>query len=441
MEPMVSYQSTSRALMGSALAKFVRPAIGWNNLRESYNHQAASMRLALRDLAVPSNAHKGGTKVSAILRYRRVPAAVEWLGTAFGFAKHHVVTGEGDSILSAQLTVGDHMIMVLPVDDSDLAQLIKQPDELGSIETQSCYIVVDDAAAHYRKAKTAGATILLDISDDGFGGSGYACRDPEGHIWTFGTHDPWQAQPHAKVRSTWLGRGLAMGAALSTIAIVATIAGWMLPRSPTFSAEAIRLQHETAAAQQHAEQEEKRATLLADELSQERNARDTVERAVRQARELLAQEQSAKRAAETSTRQLEGQLAAARRSNEAAEQKVREAGAQIASERAARQAAERAASETSKEINRERDAKQQAERSTRDAVEQLTREQRAKDEALRATKLAREQLAQTQGEKSDALVKDSWARASRQKKVDDRIWDCEPRPPDGQVTCRPITGK
>jgi hypothetical protein len=74
-------------------------------------------------------------------------------------------------------------------------------------------------------------------------------------------------------------------------------------------------------------------------------------------------------------------------------------------------------------------------------VEQLTREQRAKDEALRATKLAREQLAQTQGEKSDALAKDTSARPSRQKKVDDRIWDCEPRPPDGQVTCRPITGK
>lgn len=438
MEPAVSYQSTSRAVMGSALARFVRP----ENLREHYNHRAAGMRLTLRNLAAPDNTQAAGTKVAAILRYRSVPAAVDWLCTAFGFAKHRVATGEDGSVLSARLTVGDHMIMVLPVDDSSLSQFIRQPDELGSIETQSCYIVVDDADAHYRNAKAAGATILLDISDDGFGGSGYACRDPEGHIWTFGTHDPWDAQPRSNVRSAWPGRGLAMAAALSSVAIVAAVAGWKLPRSPTFSAEAIRLQQETAAAQQHAEQEEKRATLLAEELSQERNARDSVERAVRQARELLAQEQGAKKTAEVSSRQLEGQLAAARRSNEAAEQKVKEAGTQIASERVARQAAERAASETTKEINRERDARQQVERSTQDTVEQLAREQRAKDEALRAARLAREQLAQTLGEKSDAVpTKDASARPPRQKKVDDRIWDCEPRPPDGQVTCRPISSK
>jgi len=23
------------------------------------------------------------------------------------------------------------------------------------------------------------------------GASGYTCRDPEGHVWSFGDHDPW----------------------------------------------------------------------------------------------------------------------------------------------------------------------------------------------------------------------------------------------------------
>ena len=24
-----------------------------------------------------------------------------------------------------------------------------------------------------------------------YGGRGYSCRDPEGHLWNFGTFDPW----------------------------------------------------------------------------------------------------------------------------------------------------------------------------------------------------------------------------------------------------------
>ena len=28
---------------------------------------------------------------------------------------------------------------------------------------------------------------------DGEGGRVYTCRDPEGHIWSFGTYDPWRA--------------------------------------------------------------------------------------------------------------------------------------------------------------------------------------------------------------------------------------------------------
>ena len=444
MGPVVSSQSTSRDGTGSALSGAVALRSGGRTHENAAMTEPPSLRLILWNFAVPNDAATAGTKFTPVLHYRSLPTAVDWLCAAFGFEKHRVVTGEDGRVLHAHLTFGDHMIMVLPVDDSGLARFISQPDEVGGAETQSSYIVVDDADAHYRKAKAAGATILLDINDDALGGRGYACRDPEGHIWSFGTYDPWTAQPRSDVGSArlGLGRGLAMAAALSSVTVIAAIAGWMLPRAPTFSPEAIRLQQETVATQQRAGQEEKRATLLAEELSQERSAKDSAERAARQARELLAQEQGAKKTAEINTRQLEGQLAATRRSNEAAEQKVKEAGAQIANERTARQAAERAASEATKELNRDRDARQQAERSTHDAVEQLTREQRAKDEAVHAAKLAREQLAQTQGEKSDVLpAKDASARSLRQRKGDDRVWDCQPRPPDGQVICRPITAK
>ena len=33
----------------------------------------------------------------------------------------------------------------------------------------------------------------MPLKTEGYGGRGYSCRDPEGHIWNFGTYDPWLA--------------------------------------------------------------------------------------------------------------------------------------------------------------------------------------------------------------------------------------------------------
>lgn len=43
----------------------------------------------------------------------------------------------------------------------------------------------------YRDAKAAGARIEIDIKDEDYGGRGFTCRDPEGHVWNFGTYNPW----------------------------------------------------------------------------------------------------------------------------------------------------------------------------------------------------------------------------------------------------------
>jgi uncharacterized glyoxalase superfamily protein PhnB len=386
------------------------------------------------------SANPAGTRFAPVLRYRDVAGAVDWLCGTFGFKRHQVVAGEGGATLYAHLTFGNHMIMVLPVGSSDLAKFMKQPDEIGGAETQSCYIVVDDADAHYRNAKAAGADIILDINDDDHGGRGYACRDPEGHIWSFGTYDPWQGQAgDARAR---LGRGLVTAALVIGIAAVAAFGGWMLPRSANLSADEIRLQRDAIAARERAEREATRAGLLAAELAQERTAKDAAERAAREAREQLAQEQGSKKTVETGARQLQDNLAEIRRVSDAAEQKAKEARDQIAAERTAREAAQRSVSDATKEPTRERDAKQRAERSAQDALEQLAREQRAREDAERAAKEAREQPAQVAGEKTEAEpTKETAAPKPRQRKSDDGLWDCRPRPPSGQVICYPRSGK
>jgi uncharacterized glyoxalase superfamily protein PhnB len=125
-------------------------------------------------------------------RYRDAPAAIEWLCKTFGFEKQLVVPGPDGTIAHAQLSFGNGMIMIgSSGTHGELGKLMKQPDEIGGAETQSPYVIVSDADAIYTRAKAAGAAILIDIKDEDYGGRGFTCRDLEGHIWNFGTYDPW----------------------------------------------------------------------------------------------------------------------------------------------------------------------------------------------------------------------------------------------------------
>src|SRR5215813_6256044 len=128
------------------------------------------------------------------MRYRDVARAADWLCDAFGFEKQTALTDEAGNTLYAQLTFGRALLMLAPVGDTPIEKFMKQPDEIGGAETQSCYFLVPDADTHAAMAVAAGAEIVLPVEDDDFGGRGYTCRDIEGHIWTFGTYDPWQGK-------------------------------------------------------------------------------------------------------------------------------------------------------------------------------------------------------------------------------------------------------
>lgn len=128
------------------------------------------------------------------MRYRDAQAAIDWLTSVFGFERQLVVPGGEGQIVHAQLRLGGGMVMLGSIHENEFGKLIKQPDEIGGAETQAAYLVVDDADAVYARAKKAGAEILFDIRDESYGGRGFTCRDPQGHIWSVGTYDPWAEQ-------------------------------------------------------------------------------------------------------------------------------------------------------------------------------------------------------------------------------------------------------
>src|SRR5215831_299477 len=335
----------------------------------------------------PDGAKVAKSSMSSIaLRYRDVAAASDWLCAAFGFQRHFVATSETGVVHYAQLTFGSAMLMLASVRDTALNQYMKQPDEIGGAETQSCYLLVSDADAHCARARSSGAEIILDIQDDDFGGRSYACRDPEGHIWNFGTYDPWQGKrpDDLPVQSAVTDRRGVRRWAVVFGLLATIVASVVVARSLHITLGPGPRILETVAK----EAEERAVRAAQERLSTETSARKDAEHATRVALEQFGRERIAKEAAERAAEQASKRMEEERRSRNAAENLVREARQELDRMRATKQP-DRGENE---QLDRVRQAKELAERNAEQARQQVTEAQNAKEAAERTAQEMREQL-------------------------------------------------
>ena len=127
------------------------------------------------------------------LHYRNAKAMIDWLCETFGFEKQLVVPGPGDMVMHSQLTFGNGMIMVGSAGSGTPASAFTEvSDESAPAETQILSLLVSDCTELYARAKSAGAIIVSELEKKDFGGEAFTCRDPEGRIWNFTTHNPWE---------------------------------------------------------------------------------------------------------------------------------------------------------------------------------------------------------------------------------------------------------
>jgi len=126
------------------------------------------------------------------LRYRDAHRAIEFLVAAFGFEKQAVYDGPNNTVMHAQLTFGNGMVMLGSASNAgEWNQWMAQPDEIGGRETMTPCLIVSDAAAVYATAKAAGAQIVQELAEMPYGGKAFGCTDLEGHRWSIGEYDPW----------------------------------------------------------------------------------------------------------------------------------------------------------------------------------------------------------------------------------------------------------
>ncbi|HEY9567105.1 MAG TPA: VOC family protein [Thalassobaculum sp.] len=117
-------------------------------------------------------------------KYRDAPAAIEWLGRAFGFTPALVVPGKGGTVVHAELRNGAGMIMCG-------SATLPDPADPWSAAAFGIYVRVDDVDARHARAVAAGAQVVRPPVDTDYGAREYSVRDLEGRLWSFGDYDPY----------------------------------------------------------------------------------------------------------------------------------------------------------------------------------------------------------------------------------------------------------
>lgn len=179
-----------------------------------------------------SRGPEGSAHLVPLMRYRDVGVASEWLCAAFGFEPHFAAKAPDGSVFYAELRF-DHSMVMLGAAGAPALDAVMQPGAANSqVEPQqSCYVIVDDILGHYKQSKRTGAEMVLELKNDDSGGAGYSCRDLEGHVWNFGTYNPWKAQgqqSRRKARPRPASEMPGYRAAIAGTIVISILSGWFV---------------------------------------------------------------------------------------------------------------------------------------------------------------------------------------------------------------------
>ena len=125
-------------------------------------------------------------RIFPTLRCRDAEAMIQWLKDVCGFTEYVVYRSDG-AIQHAELAYGSSLVMLGQTRDDGYSKMV---GDLGGRRTDAIYVAISDPDALFAKAKAAGAKIEMELHDTDYGSRDFACRDPEGNLWSFGTYWP-----------------------------------------------------------------------------------------------------------------------------------------------------------------------------------------------------------------------------------------------------------
>jgi uncharacterized glyoxalase superfamily protein PhnB len=125
-------------------------------------------------------------RIFPTLRCRDADEMIRWLTEVLGFVEHAVHRADG-AVVHAELGFGTSLIMLGQARDGDYDNLV---GDLGGRRTDAIYVAVDDPDAVHARVVASGARIEMELRQTDYGSREFACRDPEGNLWSIGTYWP-----------------------------------------------------------------------------------------------------------------------------------------------------------------------------------------------------------------------------------------------------------
>jgi len=124
---------------------------------------------------------KGMGWLSPYLVVKDVKNSVEFYKEAFGFETKMTMPDKEGNIVHAEMTHKDAVIMMGP---ECAEQGTKSPTTLNGSPV-NLYLYVDDVNKQFDNAKSGGAKIIMEPTDQFWGDRTCVVSCPEGHQWTF----------------------------------------------------------------------------------------------------------------------------------------------------------------------------------------------------------------------------------------------------------------
>lgn len=121
------------------------------------------------------------------MRCQDTDAMIRWLTDIVGFTERVAYRDDSGIIHHAELAYGPSLLMIGQCRDDAYGKLV---GDLGGRRTDALYLAVDDPDALHARIKAAGGKIEMELHDTDYGSRDFACRDPDGNLWSFGTYRP-----------------------------------------------------------------------------------------------------------------------------------------------------------------------------------------------------------------------------------------------------------
>jgi uncharacterized glyoxalase superfamily protein PhnB len=132
-------------------------------------------------------------RIVPFIGYEDAAGAIEWLERAFGFRERRDARYEEDgTITHAELQLDGATIYLSTPRGYASPRTLRAASEAARRSYDNPWVIdghfveVEGVDAHYEQARAAGATILHEPEEPGYGFRVYTAEDPEGHRWMFG---------------------------------------------------------------------------------------------------------------------------------------------------------------------------------------------------------------------------------------------------------------